>query len=92
MIYKITALLVLGVGIWGLWQWLRYRGSSRVEEVAEQTLGMTKTRAIRHAQQNSLPYRIAGEDDTKYFLTSDYKPNRINFHVRDGKVIDYEIK
>jgi hypothetical protein len=34
-------------------------------------------------------YRIASKEGEHYMLTTDYKPERINLHIKEGKVTSY---
>lgn len=70
--------------IWGAYS--RQKASRKAKKVAEQVIGMTKSRAIKHAIDNGLRYRIAGKDNQMYILSSGFASDRLNLWCRDGNV------
>ncbi len=51
-------------------------------------LALPLEEAVREAERRKLTWRIAERDGEKLMLTEDYRPNRVNFKVRNGFVVE----
>ena len=49
-------------------------------------VGLTLEDAEAYCEKNKIVYRVIREDENRYAVTADYRINRINFQVDDGKV------
>jgi hypothetical protein len=54
-------------------------------------LNLTEEDARELANESGLRVRIRERDDEKFFGTMDARSDRINFNIKDGKVISAEI-
>src|SRR5581483_6416408 len=52
--------------------------------------GMSESDAIAKTQKDNRPYRIASQDGKSYVLTADFSTERVNFDIRNGKVVKAE--
>lgn len=63
---------------------LRNNGIISVDEYYGKTLADAK----KYAEDGGFNIRVVEEDGTAYMVTEDLKPHRLNFRLRNGKVID----
>jgi hypothetical protein len=57
------------------------------ENTAQQLLGLPESEATKVAMENGWIVRIAARDGEFFMLTEDYRDNRVNLSVKNGKVI-----
>lgn len=58
------------------------------EDFAPQSLvGMTLEKAQKACDERDLPHRVVEIDGEPQIVTRDFRPERINFAVKEGKVI-----
>jgi hypothetical protein len=50
-------------------------------------IGLTLNEATQRAENIGYTIRVAEENGTSYMLTMDYKSNRLNLRLKDGKII-----
>lgn len=91
MVFKIILYFFVLVAVIILGAWLTRRGQDKAERVAMHVIGMTKKRAIKHLRQNHLPFRVASENNVDFYTSTSYKPNRVNLHINNRKVVDAEV-
>ncbi len=68
--------------------------STSVDVVAEEIdpnseqayIGKTEKAAGELAEANELPWRVVEREGEKLPVTMDYRPERLNFFIKDGKV------
>lgn len=54
--------------------------------IDEEVIGMEKQAAIDLIKSRGLKVRVRSEDGEAFMGTCDYRPERINLHITDGKV------
>lgn len=55
--------------------------------IEQEVIGMEKQAAIDLIKARGLKSRIRSEDGKSFIGTCDYRLDRINLHIQDGKVI-----
>lgn len=50
-------------------------------------VGLTKAEADKLAKERSLKSRVVEEDGKMFPVTKDLRPDRVNFTVKDGKIV-----
>lgn len=53
----------------------------------EVLIGMTEDAAVKMVEASGLTARITGRDDESFICTCDYRLDRINFVIKNGKVV-----
>jgi hypothetical protein len=86
-----TALAALVTGcllmLWMLWGYLNLlQHPDRPNTVYEYVIGEKVNEAKRLLQSQGLELRVSVEDGERLFVTKDFKKNRVNVEVRDGKI------
>lgn len=51
-------------------------------------IGLNEKEAIDKCSAQGLLFRIVSRDGTSFMKTCDYRPNRLNFEIKEGKVVN----
>jgi hypothetical protein len=68
---------------------MQFEPSASVIAVSQEVIGMTEEEAIQTIESvegEEVTYRVTRRDDENYAMTMDYRINRINLEIDDGKV------
>lgn len=61
------------------------------ESCTKKYVGMTESNATQEVQKQGRVFRIVERDGKSFPVTEDYNKERLNFSIKDGKVIKAEL-
>ena len=65
--------------------------AQETRQIASRLIGMTAPLATRTAEMSGRKIRVISEDGVPYVGTSDWRPERINLTLIDGKVVEVSV-